>query len=92
MELLDEPWGDVEGIMAFKVIPALLFLTIIVALMSLIAIIIPAVNTSVLVSDPILAEQNPVTEQLWGAGLISPAPIILIGFFMIGFIVLIRYF
>ena len=78
--------------MAFKVIPALLFLTIIVALMSLLAIIIPAINSSVLVSDPLLAEQHPVTEQLWGVGLISPAPIILIGFFMIGFIVLIRYF
>jgi len=78
--------------MAFKVIPALLFLTIIVALISLLAIIIPAINTSLLVSDPILAEQQPVTEQVWGTGLVSPMPIILIGGFMIGFIILIRYF
>jgi hypothetical protein len=79
-----------EGVMAFKVIPALIFLTIIVVLMSLLAIIIPAINSSVLVSDPIVAKENPV--QVWGVGLVSPLPIILIGGFMIGFIILIRRF
>jgi hypothetical protein len=76
--------------MAFKVIPALIFLTIIVVLMSLLAIVIPAINSSVLVSDPITAEQQPLGAEVWGVGLVSPMPIILIGCFMIGFIILIR--
>ena len=75
-----------------KIIPILIFLAIIAILMSLLVIIVPALGTTVFSNQPsaLDTEQVPVTKQVWGVGLVAPAPIILIGVFMIGVIILLR--
>lgn len=76
-----------------KIIPILIFLAIIALLMSLLVIIVPALGTNILTANPpspLDTEQVPITKQVWGVGLVAPAPIILIGVFMIGVILLLR--
>jgi hypothetical protein len=77
---------------SINIVAILIFIAVIAALISLLAIIIPAISSSVLAQPTDLhdIEYEPVTKQVWGVGLVAPAPIILIGVFMIGVIILLR--